>query len=177
MNARTSAGSVQIMVLGCRCQVTEPKAVRRISSPVERPNRLSTKSREDQPSACPRDLRHGVEVLGPVGRRQQDATGPQHAANSAAARRGSGTWYSMWFATTKSNVSVLEGQVLRVAGTGFGQLDPGQPGDRAGGRLDHAFRQIGQGEPEVGEQRRALGHSSPVPQPTSSTSPPSGQST
>ena len=63
----------------------------------------------------------------------------------------------MWFATTTSNACVPEGQVLRVAGTRVGQLDPGQPGDRARGRLDHAFGQIGQGEPEVGEQRRRAG--------------------
>ena len=154
MNASTSAGSVQIMVLGWRCQVTESNAVRRISSPVERPNRLSTKSSEDHPSTARDTSATASRCRGPLVAASSDTTGPQHAGELRGGPTGFRDVVQHVVRHDDVERAATEGKVLRVAGTGFGQLHPRQSGHGAGGRLDHALRQIGQGELEAGEERR-----------------------
>ncbi len=178
MNASTSPGSVQIMVLGWRCQVTEPNAVRRISSPVDEAEPPVDEVERRPPQHRPRHLCDGVEVPGSVGRRQQYATGPQHAGELR--RRPDG---------------------VRGRGTACGSPRPRRRSRRRTGRScasqvrasASSIRGSAATAPEAaatmpsdrsvrvrrrrGSSGAALTHSSPVPHPTSSTRPPSGHST
>ncbi len=163
MNPSTSAGSVQIMVLGWRCQLTEPNAVLENFLAGRQTEPLVDEVEGRPAQRRPRHLRDGVEVLGPVRRRQQDAIGPQHAGEF---RRGpTGVRDVVQHVVRHDNVEgmVLEGKVLRVAGAGSGQLDSGQIGHGGGGHLDHARRQVGQGEVQVGEERRRAHPQQPRP--------------
>ncbi len=148
---------MQTMVLGWRCHVTEPNAVRRISSPVVRPNRLSTKSSEDHPSTARDTSRDGVEVPGPVGRRQQHTAGPQHAGELRDGPTGFGD--VVQHVVRHDDVEGArrpKGRSCASQVRASASSIPGRPAHRAGGRLDHALRQIGQGQPQVGEERRRV---------------------
>ena len=151
--AITSAGSVQTMVLGCRCQVTEPNAVRRISSPVDRPNRPSTKSREDQPSAAPRQVRHGARCRArwspPTGRRRVAARGRMQPRPDGDRGRGKACGSPRRRRTRRPRKA---GPARRRRGPRRAPCR--QRGHGLGRRCHHALGEVGEGEPQVGEERR-----------------------
>ena len=123
-----------------------------------RPAELLVDEVEGRPAQRgPRHVRHGIEVPRPIGRRQQDAGGTQHAGECSSSPTGIGDVVQHVVRHDDVERAVAERQVLGVADVSPGQVDARQPGHRAGRRCHHSLGEIGEGEPQAGQERSGAG--------------------